>query len=156
MGAAVVAAWVVVATVGATDFSVNGRSDVLDVQQASVDTVLAELPDDATIVSIEAPQPLVLSRGVNPTEHQMFDLGLEDYVDATWPGGTRGLRRRDPRGRADTAGARHHEPGLAAAGARGLLGGRHGAGLDLVRAPVRGTRGLRPAGRGHRRPPLTE
>ena len=76
---------------GATDFSVNGRSDELDVQQASVDAVLAELPDDATIVSIEAPQPLVLSRSVNPTEHQMFDLGLEDYVDATWPGGLEGF-----------------------------------------------------------------
>ena len=106
VGVAVVAVWVVVATVGATDFSVNGRSDVLDVQQASVDTVLAELPDDATIVSIEAPQPLVLSRGVNPTEHQMFDLGLDDYVDATWPGGIEGF----------AAGIREDAPTLLARG----------------------------------------
>ena len=33
----------------------------------------------------------MLSGRVNPTQHQMFDLGLEDYVDATWPGGLDGF-----------------------------------------------------------------
>ena len=91
VGILAVAVWVAAATAGAVDFSVGTRSDVLDEQQASVDAVLAELPGDAEIVSIEAPQPLVLSGRVNPTRHQMFDLGLEDYVDATWPGGLDGF-----------------------------------------------------------------
>ena len=91
VGIVAVAVWVVAATAGAVRFSVDTRSDVLQEQQASVDAVLAELPGDAEIVSIEAPQPLVLSGRVNPTQHQMFDLGLEDYVDATWPGGPDGF-----------------------------------------------------------------
>ena len=106
VGLLAVAAWVVAATAGAVDFSVGTRSDVLDEQQASVDAVLAELPDDAEIVSIEAPQPLVLSGRVNPTQHQMFDLGLEDYVDATWPGGLGGF----------AAGIREDAPTLLARG----------------------------------------
>ena len=41
---AAVAAWVVAATAGAVNFSIEYRSDVLGEQQASVDAVLAELP----------------------------------------------------------------------------------------------------------------
>ena len=46
---------------------------------AEVDAVVDVLPD-ATMLSIQAPQPLVLAHRVNPSEHQMFRLGLETYV----------------------------------------------------------------------------
>ena len=49
--------------------------------------------EDATITSIEAPQPLVLTGRTNPTRHQMFRGGLQDYVDDTWPGGLDGFER---------------------------------------------------------------
>jgi hypothetical protein len=68
----------------------GGRDQRLVAQRRSVQAVLAVLPDDATIVSVEAPQPLVLSGRTNPTRHQMFAAGLGRYVDDTWPGGTLG------------------------------------------------------------------
>ncbi len=37
------------------------------------------------------PQPLVLTHRTNPTRHQMFLAGLDEYVDDTWPGGLDGL-----------------------------------------------------------------
>ena len=70
----------------ALTFSVGQRDHRLDAQRRSVDAMLAELPF-ATIVSLQAPQPLVLSGRRNPTRHQMFSNGLGDYVDDTWPGG---------------------------------------------------------------------
>jgi hypothetical protein len=62
----------------------------LVVQQHSVDAALAQLPADASILSIEAPQPLVLSGKTNPTRHQTFSSGLNHYVDDHYPGGLRG------------------------------------------------------------------
>jgi hypothetical protein len=62
----------------------------LVVQQHSVDAALAQLPPDASILSIEAPQPLVLSGKTNPTRHQTFSSGLNHYVDDHYPGGLRG------------------------------------------------------------------
>jgi hypothetical protein len=73
--------------------SVTTRDDTLATQRASVAAVLGELPEDATITSVEAPQPLVLSRRTNPTRHQMFSGGLSHYVEDTWPGGLDGFRR---------------------------------------------------------------
>jgi hypothetical protein len=74
-------------------WSATTRSDVLDDQRSAVDAVFGQLPDDATLTSIEAPQPLVLTGRTNPTRHQMFRGGLEDYVDDTWPGGLAGFAR---------------------------------------------------------------
>ena len=62
----------------------------LVVQQHSVDAALAQLPPGASILSIEAPQPLVLSGKTNPTRHQTFSSGLNHYVDDHYPGGLRG------------------------------------------------------------------
>lgn len=76
----------------ALDYSITTRSDELRVQQRSVDAVLGELPDDTSVLSVEAPQPLVLSRRTNPTRDQMFSNGLWRYVDDTWPGGLAGYR----------------------------------------------------------------
>ena len=55
--------------------------------------MLAQLPKGATITSIEAPQPLVLTGRTNPTRYQMFRGGLQDYMDDTWPGGLDGFKR---------------------------------------------------------------
>ena len=85
-------AWSLVATGLALTFSVGERDHDLEAQRRSVDAMLAELPD-ATIVSLQAPQPLVLSGRRNPTRHQMFANGLGDYVDDTWPGGLPGFQR---------------------------------------------------------------
>jgi hypothetical protein len=48
---------------------------------------------DATVTSVEGPQPLVLAKLRNPTRHQMFRSGLQDYLDDEWPGGLDGFRR---------------------------------------------------------------
>ena len=74
---------------GGLGYALDDHDPVLRAQRAEVANVLDILPD-ATIVSIEAPQPLVLAHRVNPTPHQMFRLGLETYVDDTWPGGLAG------------------------------------------------------------------
>lgn len=74
---------------GGLDYALQDHDPVLRAQRAEVDAVLDVLPD-ATILSIEAPQPLVLADRVNASSHQMFRLGLETYVDDTWPGGLAG------------------------------------------------------------------
>lgn len=74
---------------GGLAYALDDHEPVLLAQRAEVDAVLDILPD-ATMVSIEAPQPLVLGHRVNPSQHQMFRLGLEIYVDDTWPGGLAG------------------------------------------------------------------
>ena len=62
----------------------------LDHQRAEVDAMFAAAPPDATIVSIGAPQPLMLTQRRNPFRHQMFLTGLDEYVDDTYPAGSRG------------------------------------------------------------------
>ncbi len=84
-------AWALVAGVAAVRYSLDTRGDTLDAQREETAAVMAALPADATIVSVEAPHPLVLTGRTNPFPHQMFDLGLDDYVDDTWPGGLDGL-----------------------------------------------------------------
>ncbi|RYC07131.1 ArnT family glycosyltransferase [Nocardioides zhouii] len=72
-------------------YAVSTRDHTLDAQREATAAVLAELPEGATITSIEAPQPLVLTGRTNPTRHQMFRSGLQDYLDDTWPGGRVGF-----------------------------------------------------------------
>lgn len=88
---AVTLTWVVAALVLAVMFSVTNQSHGLDKQRRAVEAMLAQLPPGASILSIEAAQPLVLSRSTNPTRHQSFSRGLENYVDDTWPGGLAGF-----------------------------------------------------------------
>jgi hypothetical protein len=71
--------------------SLTTRVDTLDQQRADVEAVFALVPDDATVVSIGAPQPLVLTGRTDPFRHQMFLTGLTEYVDDTWPGGIEGF-----------------------------------------------------------------
>ena len=73
-------------------YAVSTRDDTLLEQQQATEDVLAQLPDGATITSIEAPQPLVLTGRTNPTRYQMFRSGLQDYMDDTWPGGLDGFK----------------------------------------------------------------
>ncbi|CAA9395800.1 MAG: hypothetical protein AVDCRST_MAG32-2617 [uncultured Nocardioides sp.] len=74
-------------------YSLTTRDDTLREQREAVDAVLAVLPPDAPIVSIEAPQPLVLTSRSNPTRHQMFRGGLQDHLEDAWPGGVEGFQR---------------------------------------------------------------
>jgi 4-amino-4-deoxy-L-arabinose transferase-like glycosyltransferase len=77
----------------ALHFSLTHRDHTLDAQRRSVDQVLHVLPRGATITSIEAPQPLVLTDRTNPTRYQVFRSGLQDYLEDTWPGGRDGFVR---------------------------------------------------------------
>jgi hypothetical protein len=85
------AAWAVVGAGYCLHYSLTEGTSVLPAQRRSVDVVSSALPADATYVSIEAPQPLVLTHSVDPFPVQMFSQGFDDYVDATWPGGLAGL-----------------------------------------------------------------
>jgi 4-amino-4-deoxy-L-arabinose transferase-like glycosyltransferase len=97
---ATVLAWAVAAGALAVTFSIGQRDHTLPAQRAAVASVLSQLPPDATVLSIQAPQPLVLSGKTNPTRYQMFASGLDRYVDDTWPGGLKGfagwIKREQP------------------------------------------------------------
>jgi hypothetical protein len=80
----------VVLTAFATVTSVTTRSDTLLTQRASVAAALSHAPPGATILSIQAPEALVLAHRQNPTNIQMFTNGFSHYVDDTWPGGLKG------------------------------------------------------------------
>jgi hypothetical protein len=86
-------AWALVVTAIAVHDSVTTRDYRLVEQRASVAAVLDLLPPQAAITSLEAPQALVLTGRRNPTRHQMFSKGLDDYLNDTWPGGIDGFRR---------------------------------------------------------------
>ncbi len=88
---ALVAVWTVVVTVGEYHHSVDTKSDVLTTQRKEIHAVFDILPPDATIVAVEAPQALVISGRTNPFQQQIFDFGMDDYVDDTYPGGLTGL-----------------------------------------------------------------
>jgi hypothetical protein len=92
-GLAVAVAFALAATGLAFGESVSHQNNLLLLQKRSVDAVFGALPRDARLISLEAPQPLVLTERVNPTRHQMFGSGLDDYIDDTWPGGMTGFRR---------------------------------------------------------------
>jgi hypothetical protein len=92
LAVAVATALVASGTAIALSYSLGHHDDRLLSQRRVVEAVLAELPRDVTIASVEAPQPLVLARKRNPTRHQMFRSGLNVYIGDTWPGGMEGFR----------------------------------------------------------------
>jgi hypothetical protein len=55
--------------------------------RAETEAMLAAAGPDVTVLSVGAPQPLVLGQLKNPLQHQMFIGGLQEYLDETWPGG---------------------------------------------------------------------
>ena len=83
-------AWALAATGMSLAYSVDSRDHTLDEQREAVDTVLGVLPPHTRILSIEAPQPLVLAHQRNLSRFQIFGNGMIDYLDDTWPGGKHG------------------------------------------------------------------
>lgn len=79
-------AWTLVATAMAVTYSVTNRDHSLANQRASVEAVLEVVPR-ARMLSVAAPEPLVLAGKRNPSRLQLFGNGLIDYVEDTWPGG---------------------------------------------------------------------
>jgi hypothetical protein len=90
VGKVLTAAFVAVTLVMAVTYSLVHGDEILDGQREDVTAVMAVLPDDAKILAIEAPQPLVLTQQRNATRFQLFGNGLIDYLDDTWPGGRDG------------------------------------------------------------------
>ncbi len=88
---AVAAAYAVLVTVAGGVNAWVTRDERLGPMTDVNEQVLEVVGPDATIMSIGAPQPLVLGRRENTIYHQMFIGGLYEYVDATWPGGMDGL-----------------------------------------------------------------
>jgi hypothetical protein len=97
---ATVVAWALVATSLSAVAALGNKNEDLDEQRRDVELVMSLLPADADIVSVEAPQPLVLTGQRNASRLQLFGNGLIDYVEDTWPGGIEGyarwLGRRSP------------------------------------------------------------
>jgi hypothetical protein len=71
--------------------AVTSRKDTLVLQRADALAVLGTQPADATIVSIDAPQVLAVSHRTSLWSYQLFDERMDDFIDATRPGGTAGL-----------------------------------------------------------------
>jgi hypothetical protein len=90
---AAVVGWVAAATALSLAFSVGQRNDTLDEQRADVAAAMRLLPADARILSVSAPQPLVLAHERNLTRLQIFSNGITPYLDDTWPGGRDGYAR---------------------------------------------------------------
>ena len=70
--------------------AMSQRDDRLEQQQASAAAVLGVVPSDVTILSLSAPQALVLTGRANPSRFQLFTIGFGNYVDDVWPGGIEG------------------------------------------------------------------
>ena len=90
-GAAV--AWIAAATALSLAFSIGERNDTLDEQRVDVAAAMRLLPPGARILSVSAPQPLVLAHERNLTRLQIFSNGITPYLDDSWPGGRDGYAR---------------------------------------------------------------
>ncbi|MGH3308086.1 MAG: hypothetical protein ACRDOX_10400, partial [Nocardioides sp.] len=75
----------------AVGFSVGKRDDRLVDQRRSTDTVMRELPE-AQILSVRAPQSLVLTHQRQGSRFQLFAHGMTQHINDTFPGGIRGYR----------------------------------------------------------------
>ena len=89
VGVAAVAALSVACAATAVGYAVSSRTHWLDRQRLSTDRVLRVIPE-ATIFSVNAPQPLVLSGQRQGTRYHAFGNGMSAYIADTFPGGLRG------------------------------------------------------------------
>ncbi|MBO0846716.1 MAG: hypothetical protein J2P22_15020 [Nocardioides sp.] len=89
---AVTAVLAVIGTTYATAFSINSRRHTLIAQQAQVAAMFRAGPHPSTVLSVQAPQVLVLSGRTNISRYQMFGNGFWNYIDHTFPGGLAGYR----------------------------------------------------------------
>jgi 4-amino-4-deoxy-L-arabinose transferase-like glycosyltransferase len=87
---AVTAVLALVGTAYATVFSVTTRGDDLRSERVVIARVLRMGPHPATMLSLQAPEVLVMTHRVNPSPYQMLDSGFSQYVDDTYPGGLAG------------------------------------------------------------------
>jgi hypothetical protein len=85
----VVVALSLACTATATAYAVSDRNERLNGQRRATATVLRVLPD-ATIFSVNAPQPLVISGQRQGTRFHAFGNGMTPYIRDTFPGGLRG------------------------------------------------------------------
>jgi hypothetical protein len=88
---AVTAAYCALALVLAGLNAVHTSNDKLVAQRAAVRAVFHITGEDASVISIAAPAPLVLAHKTNPVEYQMFKNGFDAYVDDAYPGGLAAL-----------------------------------------------------------------
>ncbi|NUR09604.1 MAG: hypothetical protein HOQ22_02005 [Nocardioidaceae bacterium] len=85
-------AWGLASTALTVWYVVDTRDHRLDQQRAETAGVLGALPaHDRQILSVSAPQPLVLAHQRNPNRVQLFSNGVIAYLDDTWPGGHEGF-----------------------------------------------------------------
>lgn len=75
-------------------YSVTTRAHGLLVQARDVKAVLRTLPAGATIATIDAPQPLVISGRLNPQPYLILDSGELGLFRAEIPGGATGYLHR--------------------------------------------------------------
>jgi hypothetical protein len=76
-------------TVIAVAFSVGKHDDRLAEQRRSTDAVMQVLPD-ARVLSVRAPQSLVLTHQRQGSRFHLFAHGMTRYINDTYPGGIRG------------------------------------------------------------------
>lgn len=67
--------------------------DHLDEQRAEVTALIGALPPGSTVLSVNAPQVLVLSGRDNPTPYQIFSRSMHDHLERTYPGGLAGYEQ---------------------------------------------------------------
>lgn len=79
-------------TATAVGYAVSDRNERLNGQRRATATVLRVLPD-ATIFSVNAPQPLVISGQRQGTRFHAFGNGMTPYIRDTFPGGLRGYAK---------------------------------------------------------------
>ena len=79
--------WIAIST------ALNTRQGLLVEQQRSVDEMLDRLPAGGSMISIGAPQAMVLSGSTNPNPYLGPFPATTLHLVATWPGGMRGFLR---------------------------------------------------------------
>jgi hypothetical protein len=87
-----VGATVTIVAVAVTAFTaIDTREERLLEQRRSVDRMLAQLPPNGDVLSIGAPQVMVLSGEVNPNPYLSPFLAPTAHLIANWPGGMSGF-----------------------------------------------------------------
>lgn len=87
---AVVGGCTLAALTVATSYAVLSRSDALIGQRRAADSVMDALPSGDTVLSVNAPDAMVLAGRTNPTPWQVFNGSEDRFVNAHYPGGLAG------------------------------------------------------------------
>lgn len=76
-------------TATAVGYSVGRYNDRLVDQRRATESLMQVLPE-ARILSVRAPQAMVLTHQRQGSRYQLFGMGMFDYIEDTYPGGIRG------------------------------------------------------------------